>query len=199
MAEKMNVYQKLNKVREVVADGIKKGGENKFAKYTYFQLKDILAIVTPLEIEIGLFDYSDFLRSDNGDFQLIHTFVNADDPNDKVSFTIDIPYDVIKGQTAQQAGGSTYSYARRYAWQMIAAVTENNDPDTLNTSKHVPVVTPAQLKKINALCEQVWGDEPVPTEAMLAAVTKDAERFNDLNQTEANHLIKLLEKKLKDK
>lgn len=55
MEQKKNIYQKINEARCLfLAENVQKSGDNKFAKYKYFELSDILPHCIGICSTIGL-------------------------------------------------------------------------------------------------------------------------------------------------
>lgn len=197
-----NIYQKLNTLREKVHGKIGKDGKNTFAKYNYFRLDDILNAVAPIMVEIGLIDTTPNFTWDaeRSLFVLRATLVNTDDPTDVITSEFEILHDNIKGQTGQQASGSTNTYARRYVWQQWLALTEpNSDPDELNTGRQqqqqklpVPVITLADVK---VLAQAAYGDTYDVAKLALWASGNRVSTFDELNDAERTKLGKSLERK----
>ena len=55
-----NVYKKLLTLRARVQGELSKDGHNAYVKFNYFKLDDILTVITPIMVELGLFDHTDF-------------------------------------------------------------------------------------------------------------------------------------------
>jgi hypothetical protein len=148
----MTVYEKLIEARvRFQAMNIKKSGENKFAKYTYYELADILPAVNSIAKELKfacVVNYTPELATLD--------FVDAESPG-KVTFTSPMATADLKGCHAVQNLGAAETYLRRYLYQQAFEIVEadaldgtinpNQKPEqnsvkSQNTQKNAPI-TPA--------------------------------------------------------
>lgn len=207
-----NIYQRLLKLRAAARGGIIKGGRNTFNKYNYFQLEDIYALVGPVCEELGLFSYYTFqFDAGRGVYHCALTFQIVEEPEEEspvemvLSFHADLFHEAIKGQVAQQASGSTYSYGLRYLWQMVLQLTEqNSDPDAVNdgpatTGKKYGVkeqkADPDTLAAIENKGASRVGDEwnTKKPEIALWASNNRTNALTELTQSEAQRLLEAWE------
>ena len=128
--KEMNVYHRLNKARiDFLNTPISKSGDNKFAKFKYFELDDIIPVALPILDKYGLCYHITFL-SDHATALLI----NTDDPEDLIEFKTPITeLDVrAKGMNSNQALGAQETYARRRLWISMLELVENDTLDAIS-------------------------------------------------------------------
>lgn len=121
----MNVYEKLQKARvELQARNIKQTGENKFAKYKYFELGDFLPHVNAIFNEQKLFSQVSFTSE-----VATLTIVNAEKPDEQVVFTSPMAEADLKGVHAIQNLGAVQTYQRRYLYMAALEISEHDALD----------------------------------------------------------------------
>lgn len=147
--EKLNVYQKLNKVQ--VSLNAPKNQYNSFGKYSYRSCEDILEGLKPLLKEVGacvviedeivvIGDKTVVAVEDkNGttNTYVSNVFVKATasfidtETGEKVSSSALARHEETKkGMDSAQVTGSTSSYARKYALNGLFCIDDNKDADT---------------------------------------------------------------------
>ena len=119
----MNIYEKLNEARvRFQCEGFQKGGQNGFAHYNYFQLKDILAKTRIICRELKILCQISF------DIQIATmTIIDCEKPEDKIVFTSPMSRASLKGCHDVQNLGAVETYIRRYLY-MTAFEIEECDP-----------------------------------------------------------------------
>ena len=133
MADKLNVWQKLNRVQvELKAP---KNQYNNFGKYKDRSCEDILEGLKPLLDKYNsVVLLSDETKVEEGRHYIVATatFINADD-GEKVTVTGQArEEDSKKGMDASQLTGSTSSYARKYALNGLFCIDDTKDADATN-------------------------------------------------------------------
>lgn len=117
---KMNIYQKLTDARaRFLAMPVKKSGINRFAKFEYFELADIVPVKTAIFKELGLCDVIEF-----GEESAVLTLINTDKTDEVISFHSPIKTQAVNGMNEMQAIGASETYARRYLYQMMLDIVE---------------------------------------------------------------------------
>lgn len=117
---KMNIYQKLTEARaKFLAMPVKKSGINRFAKFEYFELADIVPVKTAIFKELGLCDVIEF-----GEESAVLTLINTDKTDEVISFHSPIKTQAVNGMNEMQAIGASETYARRYLYQMMLDIVE---------------------------------------------------------------------------
>ena len=162
---KLNVYQKLNKVRAAILDGsIKQSGRNSSVQYEYFELSDIVPRVTKEFNEIGLIGVVNFTED-----MAILTIVNTDNPDEKVAFTSPMRYpSENRAINPVQSLGAAHTYLRRYLYYtaldicVIDEIEPTTVPDTqkVSTTISAPKAPLTASERAETAKEIVAADEP---------------------------------------
>ena len=123
-----NVYQKLLKARAMFLNADpKKSGKNMHLAFKYFELDDIVPIVTKIFEEVGLISLVSFEEDKAKMF-----IVNTDNSEEAVSFSTPmVQLSENKGTNAVQAFGATITYYRRYLYMIALDICE---PDGIDAS-----------------------------------------------------------------
>lgn len=125
----MNIYQKLQSCRvRLQKMNLKKSGENKFAKFKYYELSDFLPAINELFDEFKLFDHFG-IDSEKAVLTIIDT--EADTNAEPVTFTMPIAAADVKGATPIQSLGAQNTYLRRYLYMNALDIVENDTLDPL--------------------------------------------------------------------
>ena len=118
------IEKKLQECRvELQNKKLKKSGENKFAKFKYYELTDFLPTVNQMFLEKGLFsNFSIF----NNTAQL--TITDTED-NDEQIFSSPIADAELKGCTPIQSLGAVHTYMKRYLYLNALEIVESDALD----------------------------------------------------------------------
>ena len=204
MAEVKNLLTKLNEARaEFRKAKLTKSGENKFAKYTYFELGDILPTITELENKYKFITLISF------DSQVATAkVVNTENPEDYLFFLSPMEKADISGCQPIQNLGGCETYQRRYLYYMIYEIVES---DLCNAVQGNPETSKAPSRAQNK--PQVKASTPggdslpwegqTPSEKMISGPQRDylnslgyewnsEEEKNSLTYAEADSKIKEL-------
>lgn len=124
------IEEKLQKCRvELQNKKLKKSGENKFAKFKYFELGDFIPTVNKMFAENKMF--SNF--SICGD---IATLIITDcEDKSFQTFTSNIADADVKGCTAIQSLGAVHTYLKRYLYMNALEIVESDALDSMAGSK----------------------------------------------------------------
>lgn len=157
----MNVYQKLLKARAMfLASNTQKSGKNMHLAFKYFELDDIVPIVTKIFEEVGLISLVSF-----GENSAVMNVLNIDNPDESVAFTAPlVQLSENKGTNAVQAFGSTVTYYRRYLYMIALDICEPDEIDNGLKGNTAPAPTVAPTP--------VAAPEVKPTPAPTAPVEK---------------------------
>ena len=123
----MNIYEKLNEARIKIAEkGLSKTGNNTFAGFKYFELSEILPIVTKVNAELKLFSAFSFLRD-----TATLVIVNAEKPDERVTFSFAYSPDgaTLKACHKIQNEGAVQTYIKRYLYQNAYEIAEADQLD----------------------------------------------------------------------
>ena len=166
----MSVYKKLQEARVKLHNTkLNKSGENKFARFNYFELGDFIPQVTKIFNDLGLCGVVSFTQDTA--YLTVH---NVDGENDFVTFTSPLIYASVEKTQPIQNLGSTHTYMRRYLWLMCMEIVENDVVDAAEPKAPVAPVAPkpkAPIKLDGASGEwqlKVEGVENLP--AVVGAV-----------------------------
>lgn len=142
--KKMNVYQKLLKARaDFLSAKVKKSGKNQHLCFEYFELDDIIPVATRIFSEVGLLPVVCF----DGELATMR-MVDADCPEDYITFTSPVVALTQNGMNAVQALGATETYQRRYLYYMALDICE---PDALDRGQpQQPAKRPAARQSAKA-------------------------------------------------
>lgn len=143
-SQKRNVYQKLLKARaDFLAAKVKKSGKNQHLRFEYFELDDIIPVATRIFSEVGLLPVVCF----DGELATMR-MVDADCPEDYITFTSPVVALTQNGMNAVQALGATETYQRRYLYYTALDICE---PDALDRDQpQQPVKRPAAKQSAKA-------------------------------------------------
>ncbi len=131
------IEEKLQKCRvELQQKKLKKTGENKYARFKYFELADFLPTINEIFSEKKLF--SNF--SINGEIATL-TIIDTEDKTSQV-FTSNIADADVKGCTAVQSLGATHTYLKRYLYLNALEIVESDQLDALVGSKQFKTNNP---------------------------------------------------------
>lgn len=135
MENKINIYQKMQAIKEELLEmNLKKSGENKFAKFSYYELSDFLPQIIKLCNKYKLFTQINF-NKENGILKII----DVEEPNSRVEYITPTEELELKGCNKIQALGGTQTYLRRYLYMNAFDITENDLFDSItgkNTSSN---------------------------------------------------------------
>lgn len=124
----MNIYEKLQKARnELKAMNLKKSGENKFAKYTYYELEDFLPAIQDLCEKHKIVATISFTNE-----YATLTIIDSEKIEDKITFTSPMVESEMKGMTNIQTLGATQTYQRRYLYMAAFEIVEVDGMDKVS-------------------------------------------------------------------
>ena len=151
-----NVYGKLLKARaQFLASNAQKTGKNIHLAFKYFELDDIVPIVTKIFEEIGLVSLVSF-DTDKA-MMSIH---DTDNPGDFVLISAPmVQLSENKGTNAVQAFGATVTYYRRYLYMMALDICEPDEID--NGLKDTPAPAPSPAPAPTVAPAPVEKDKPL--------------------------------------
>ncbi len=130
----MNIYEKLQKARvELQGRSLKKSGENKFAKYTYYELGDFLPTINQIFNEHKLFSQISF---DNEMATL--KVIDSEKPEDTIIFTSPMAKAQLKGCHEIQNLGAVETYQRRYLYMAALEIVEHDALDATTGQESKP-------------------------------------------------------------
>lgn len=141
----MNVYEKLLQARILLKkQGIKQGGKNDFAKYTYYELADFVPAITDICAEVKIIPMISFGE------QATLTVVNLEKPDETIVFTSPMSTASLKGCHEVQNLGAVETYLRRYLYQTAFEIVES---DFVDASTDNPSQEDSKFDKASKLAE----------------------------------------------
>jgi len=131
----MSVYKKLQQARvKLQATQLKKTGENKFAKYSYFELGDFLPTIQTIFDEIGLCGVITFSKE-----YATLTIVDIEQSESYIIFTSPMSEAELKGCHSIQNLGAVQTYLRRYLWVTAMEIVEHDAIDSTTGRDEKPI------------------------------------------------------------
>lgn len=165
---KMNIYQKLTEARaRFLAMPVKKSGINRFAKFEYFELADIVPVKTAIFKDLGLCDVIVF-----DDKCAILNLYNTDNAEEIISFASPIKAQAVNGMNEMQAIGASETYARRYLYQMMLDIVE---ADTFDATMGQDGQGPVKLNKSATPSGTAQKGREEAKEALTSGAASDSE------------------------
>lgn len=153
--ENKNIYIKLQEMRkEFHSQELKKSGHNKFAGYTYFELKDIIPVATVL---LEKYRLTTFMNCGVDGATL--TLINSDKPEEQIVFTVPAGTCQLKSCHDIQNVGAVITYQKRYLMVNLFDVIESDGIEA-TTGKDESVsgstrkLSEAQIKRMYALASK---------------------------------------------
>ena len=144
-----NVFKKLGDVRvKLQTKDIKKSGENKFAKFKYYELADFLPVVNQLFHDIGLLSVFN-LTSEKATLTIYDT-----ETKDTITFESHVTEAQLGGNNANpiQKLGATHTYMKRYlflnALEIVEADQVDAQPPQPEKIDHVAQLKESTLKRL---------------------------------------------------
>ena len=138
----MNLYEKIQTIKsELIAKDLKKSGENKFAKFKYYELNDFLPAIISLCLSRNVFTSVSFTNEN-----AILSVINIDDTSERFEITSPMKEGEIKGATAIQNLGGVETYQRRYLYMALFDITENDMNDAGREDKDEPLKLTKELQ-----------------------------------------------------
>jgi len=194
---KGKLYKKLQQARlELQNKKLKKTGYNPFQKFNYFELGDFLPYVNKIFSELQLADHINIYR----DRATAECIIIDTETGEQVEF-----YTPIQEQLAKQQDiGAVITYARRYAYNVVLNISENDILDAQNlqpqqsqqnkrmqetaqksglTPKNNDRQKILQMLNMNADISQIQG--------WLAQNNINASKFEDLTDSQLNQVWNL--------
>lgn len=116
----MNAWEKLQLVRQLMSKAdLKKTGENRFSKYNYYTLDDLLPTLTQF-----LHDQKLVTSFEMNADEAIYRVINAEKPDEEIVFTCPTVMAEMKGSSKIQELGATLSYCHRYLVLLAFSICE---------------------------------------------------------------------------
>ena len=117
-----NIYEKLQQARVLLQKkNLKKSGENKFAKFKYYELSDFIPAVNEIFENLKICTHFNLLEH-----TAELTILNSENIEEQITFKIPTAECPVKGCTAIQALGGLNTYCRRYLYLNALEIVESD-------------------------------------------------------------------------
>lgn len=198
MAEnKMNIYQKINKVRmEFLQADVKKSGVNRFAEYKYFELADIVPTALKLCDKYGLTTVVEF----HEDYAVMHLH-DADEKDGYVFFRSPMRNLVVKGMNEIQALGAVETYQRRYLYMAFLDIVEQDAIDGTAGKPEEPEKAapkqsnrPASPAKREEVKKELIDENGEASEIQIKSIKAGLKKLREKNDTYEPYIKEVLKK-----
>lgn len=200
-----NVHQKMLSVMSKV-NYVKHDEKSNGLRYTFASHNEVTSAIRPALIEEGIM-FSPVVESYGPEghaffMKLRADFINADNPEDRITYNIHIPSFAQGGQYNEKTFGSTYSYACKYALlKALMLETGDEEIDKIIPEKQVNkniADRPISEDQAAVLKEKIGDD----LELLNRILTKNA--INGLEQIKLRNFAEIISgidryKKLKEK
>lgn len=138
----MNVYEKLVKARLLLqSKGLKQNGKNDYAKYSYFELSDILPECNRIADEVKAVCQVSFDKE-----LAILFFIDCEKPEDKIVFSCPMSTASLKGCHEVQNDGAVQTYLKRYLYQNCFEIAETDALDRTHGQEQRQTQAPSGWK-----------------------------------------------------
>lgn len=200
--KKMNIYEKLTAAKlEFLSGGVSKGGKNMHMAYKFFELDDIVPVVTRIFEKYKL---CSFYSVDRASAMAKLTIIDAENP-EPWKIEIECPFttpESIKAMSEPQRDGAAITYTRRYLWMMAMDICEADEMDggmynggekKAEAPKPAPVEVKAEPEKIAVVAK------PAPKKIPATAVERKeiAEKLTDADGNATELQVKSLKEAMK--
>ena len=187
-----SIYKDIAEIqKELMGMKIKKSGKNKFAKFNYHELEDLLPVIVPLCFERELIMNFTFTKE-----EAILKIRNWNTPGEVVSTRVPMPEvrELNGGMNIMQSEGAYITYLKRYLLTNMFLIMEKDVVDSTGLSKtskhskkeeknHEPPVNYGGRPK----GEKVTGEVKAPNDLIKSV----AEYCNNLKKTPNAHSLNL--------
>lgn len=183
----MNIYEKLSIARVQLQEAeLKKTGENKFAKFKYYELADVLPTINQINKDLKIISLFEF---DNERAEL--KLINCEKSEECISFNIPNAPAQMKGANPIQELGATSTYLRRYLYLNAYEIQEADAVDSLQPDKH------DTTKRSNSPTKAFDKDKAI--KSCLKLIGDDIDRLNKItSHYKVSSLIEMDEQQLKE-
>jgi len=203
----MSVYKKLQEARvKLHSTQLNKSGENKFAKFKYFELGDFIPQVTEIFNKVGLCGVVSFTQD------TAYLTVHETEGDGYITFTTPLVYASVEKTQPIQNLGSTHTHIRRYLWLMAMEIVENDVVDSVEPKAPVKVEAPKVAPKVEPKKEEFFDSSepwqvsvdvskdgwPVAVKEGIAVLIKLAKKPEDVNSIYRINMQLLEQLKVKD-
>lgn len=197
--QELSIYEKLAIARmDFLKSDIKKTGINRFAKYKYFELSDIVPVALGILNNLNLL----FVVTYSAE-QATGTLININNPAEQIVFNSPmIELDTrAMGMNSVQALGSVETYQRRYLYMALFDIVENDTFDATqgqpeegkkpDPSKPRKPATPDERKEI---AENLIDKDGAMTETQLKSIKNGLKKLRSISEDYEPFVNKVMKK-----
>jgi len=169
----MNIYEKLNEARlRFQEKNVKMTGENKGISRNgvnakYYELSDILPVLMPICIELGICNIENFTE------EATLTLVDTAEPHSTITFRSPMSTADLKNCHPVQSLGAVQTYLRRYLYQNAYSIAESDALDGAKDTKK-PDVAPKAVDdaELRARARELLDKSSMPAETKARWIEK---------------------------
>lgn len=158
----MNIHEKIQTIKcELAAEGLKKGGDNAYSGYKYFELADFLP---QLNMICAAHNVSHAITASADLTQMVLTVRDTEKPDSCLEYRIPLSTANLKASHPVQNLGAVITYSRRYLLMMAFDIVQADTLEMLN-GKQGTVATPQTTPNNNANKKEFVWDAKTKTPA----------------------------------
>jgi hypothetical protein len=158
----MNIHEKIQTIKcELAAEGLKKGGDNTYSGYKYFELADFLP---QLNMLCASHNVSHAITASEDLKQMVLTVRDTEKPDSFLEYRIPLSTANLKASHPIQNLGAVLTYSRRYLLMMAFDILQTDTLEALN-GKPNTVATPQTTQNNNANKKEFIWDAKTKTPA----------------------------------
>lgn len=158
----MNIHEKIQTIKcELAAEGLKKGGDNAYSGYKYFELADFLPQLNTL---CAAYNVSHAITASADLTQMVLTVRDTEKPDSFLEYRIPLSTANLKASHPVQNLGAVITYSRRYLLMMAFDIVQADTLEMLN-GKQGTVATPQTTSNNNANKKEFVWDAKTKTPA----------------------------------
>lgn len=190
----MSILKKIAEARVKLQDTkINKSGENKFAKFKYYELADFLPTLNKINLELGICTRFEIVENN-----ACLTVFDIDKQEDNITFTIPYVSSELKGVTKIQELGATITYLRRYLFLVAFEITDGEVVDAQPLQEQpkskVEDKKPFDKKKAEKCILELVGDNTELLEKEMEL--KGIKSFSEASEEQMKMLYKDIKRRL---
>lgn len=190
----MSILKKIAEARVKLQDTkINKSGENKFAKFKYYELADFLPTLNKINLELGICTRFEIVENN-----ACLTVFDIDKQEDNITFTIPYVSSELKGATKIQELGATITYLRRYLFLVAFEITDGEVVDAQPLQEQpkskVEDKKPFDKKKAEKCILELVGDNTELLEKEMEL--KGIKSFSEASEEQMKMLYKDIKRRL---
>lgn len=186
----MNLVEKILELRvRIGAQNLRKSGQNKFAGYTYFELKDFLPEANSICKELKILPIITF-SAESAEMKII-------DGESKEIFSIATPMSTadLKGCHQVQNLGAVQTYLRRYLWIAFLELSEGDVLDATHSQdgyRPLPTRKPNSISQMDKKIQTLMSEKEIKKETLLAACEEMGTKYAQLTEEGKKELYNFL-------